>query len=188
MAVYGVGIVDIDYVVQRTVGGKRVSCNFYSVWKSMITRCYSENYKNRFPSYRGCTVCEEWLLFSNFKVWMEKQDWEGKHLDKDILVKGNKTYSPDFCVFVPESLNMFLLDRSRRRGKYPLGVSWHKGTGKFAARCDNPFTRQRESLGYFTCEFKAHEVWKARKHELACEYAKIQEDVRISEALRIRFI
>lgn len=49
----------------------------------------------------GCSVCEEWLTFSNFKRWMEQQDYEGKALDKDLLVSQNKTYSSETCVFVP---------------------------------------------------------------------------------------
>ena len=106
--VYGVGINDADYVVQKweTIGyvnGKQKQkliwiCPYYSAWKSMLKRCYSSKYQDKRPTYKGCSVSDEWLTFSVFKVWMEKQDWEGKQLDKDLLFEGNKIYSADTCV------------------------------------------------------------------------------------------
>ena len=91
--VCGVGINDADYAVVEweTIGyvngkqnQKRVwECPYYKVWGSMLKRCYSDKYQERYQTYKGCTVSEEWLTFSNFKNWMEKQDWEGKHLDKE---------------------------------------------------------------------------------------------------------
>ena len=85
--IHGVGINDADYVVEKKetishVNGKRKQkttwiCPFYRAWKCMLTRCYSATYQERKPTYRGCSVSEEWLTFSNFKSWMEKQDFQG---------------------------------------------------------------------------------------------------------------
>ncbi len=66
----------------------------------MLQRCYSESYLNKRPSYRGCSVCEEWKTFSNFMAWMKNKNMENLELEKDILVPGNKLYSPETCVFV----------------------------------------------------------------------------------------
>jgi hypothetical protein len=118
---------------------------------------------------------------------METQPWAGNQLDKDILVPGNKVYSPETCVFVSSALNSFLLDHGRARGKWPLGVGPHKMTGKFRARCSNPFTGKEESLGMFSDPADAHEAWRARKHEHALRYADMQSDPRVADALRSRF-
>jgi len=141
--VCGVGFNDSDVVTK---------CDpFYSRWKGMLVRCYSAKYHAKRPTYIGCTVCDEWLTFSNFKSWMEKQDWKGKELDKDILVIGNKLYSPELCVFVTKLTNSFILDRASSRGSYPLGVYFDKKEGKIRAICKNPFSGKCEHLGYFSC-------------------------------------
>ena len=192
--VCGVGINDADYNVdvKKTINGKRVlvwRCPFYKCWKTMLERCYSENYYEKNPTYKDCKVCDEWLLFSNFKKWMEQQDWEGKQLDKDLLVVGNKVYSPETCVFVDCTVNNFIIDKSAYRGEFMIGVDLFKRDNKFRVRCSNPFTRKREWLGYFTNELDAHLAWKTKKHEFACQLADSEycNDSRLANALRTRY-
>lgn len=195
--IYGVGANDANYVVQRfeTIGyidGKQKrklvwSCPYYNKWASMLKRCYSLKFQERNPSYRGCTVTDEWLLFSNFKSWMENQDWEGKHLDKDLLFVGNKLYSPNTCVFVTQAVNSFTTDRGAVRGEWLIGVYRNKGTDKFRSKCCNPFTNKREHLGYFSCEQEAHNAWLNRKLELAHLLAAEQIDSRVAKALISRY-
>ena len=88
--VFGVGLNDANYTVNPVVSGKSYLCSIYSRWQGMLERCYSKKYQVLSKTYSECTVCEEWLTFSNFKTWMEQQDWKGKQLDKDIIKKGNK--------------------------------------------------------------------------------------------------
>ena len=152
----------------------------------MLERCYRSSNESR-PSYIDCTVCEEWLTFSNFKAWMEKQDWQGKELDKDILVNGNKVYGPDFCAFVDKSVNLFMMDRASSRGLYMIGVSLEKN-GRFRSQCHNPFTKKKEHLGYFDCEKLAHNEWKKRKHELACQLADAIINEKVANAIRLRYL
>lgn len=185
--VRGVGANDADYPVYSTVSGKRVICTFYATWNGMLQRCYDANYQAVQPTYIGCTVCDEWLKFSNFKAWMETQSWQGKALDKDLLVRGNKIYSPDTCVFVDSATNNFTAGRAAARGEWPIGVHFFKRAGKFMAMCSNPFTRKREHLGYFNCPEQAHQAWSKRKHELALQVADIQTDERVANALRLRY-
>ena len=195
--VYGVGINDADYAVQKFetigyVGGKQKwklvwSCAYYRAWTSMLKRCYSAKLQERYPTYIGCTVAKEWHTFSNFRCWMESQDWEGKHLDKDLLFEGNKIYSTETCVFVTQTVNLFTNDNGAKRGENPIGVDWDKNAGKFKSRCSNPFTKKQEHLGYFTCEQEAHNAWKKRKLELAHELAAIQTDPRVAKALIDRY-
>ena len=195
--VYGVGINNADYVVQKfeTVGyvnGKRKrkmigACPYYQAWASILSRCYSAKALERNPTYAGCTVAKEWHTFSNFRDWMMTQDWEGKQLDKDLLFEGNKIYSADTCVFVTPLVNTFTLDRGAARGKWLIGVCWNKEKAKFESRCSNPFTKKLEYLGLFTCEHEAHEAWRKRKLELAHLLAAEQTDPRVAKALIERY-
>lgn len=157
--VYGIGKNDADYPTQ--VNGKH--CPYYLKWKTMLLRVVKKPYN----CYDEVNVCEEWLTFSNFKSWMEKQDWEGKHLDKDLLGDG-KLYSPDNCCFIDPVLNSFLAENPV--GKYKVGVG--KNYNRYLARCCNPFTGERERLGTFGCETAAHLAYKRKKLEHAIELAK----------------
>ena len=193
--VYGLGINDADYVTQKfeTIGyvngkikQKRVwVCPYYRTWKGMLERCYSAKYQERQPTYKGCSVTAEWLTFSVFKEWMEKQQWEDKQLDKDLLVEGNKVYSKGTCVFVTRAVNNFTIDRGAARGEVMIGVTLVEG--KFQSRCSNPFTKEREYLGYFTYEQEAHNAWLKRKLDLAHQLAAIQDDERVAKALISRY-
>lgn len=182
----GVGINNADYAVSTRIDGIRVYCPFHQKWKSMLTRCYSDKYHARYPTYIGCEVSEEWKTFSNFKAWMETQDWVGKHLDKDILFPDNNLYSSTTCVFVDVSVNAFLVDRKAARGEHLLGVSWSLKCKKFIAQCCDGFGNSIH-LGTFTDELLAHLAWKSCKHKLACKLAEEQSDPRVAEALRKRF-
>src|SRR3990167_62339 len=180
----------IGKLVQLRGNGKKITtwrCPFYTRWVGMLERGYSLKFKDKAPTYKDCTVCEEWLTFSSFKAWMEQQDWEGKQLDKDLLVRGNKLYSPETCVFISRQVNNFLIERDFDRGDYLIGVSWYKAYSKFMANCSNPFTKKRENLGYFSTEAQAHEAWLSRKLEFAYQLAAIQVDERVSSALISRY-
>ena len=194
--VCGVGINDADYVTQKwetievNVKQKRKlvwMCTYYRTWNNMIKRCYSTKFQERNPTYKGCSVSEEWLTFSVFKCWMECQDWEGMQLDKDLLFSGNKVYSKETCVFVTKAVNNFTIDSGAARGEWLIGVSWSKRVGKFISRCSSPFTKKQQNLGYFTCEEEAHQAWLERKLELAHLLAAEQTDERVAKALIERY-
>lgn len=186
--VYGVGVNDADYFTQQKINGKKYTCPFYRKWRGMLERCYCPKYQAKYQTYVGCSVADEWLTFSNFKRWMETQDWQGKQLDKDLLISGNKIYSPYTCVFVDRVTNSFTTDCLASRGEWPLGVSFKKSNGKFVAYCCNPFSKKLDQLGYFTCQKQAHEAWRKHKHELACQLAGLQTDERVAASLRVRYL
>lgn len=189
--VHGVGINDADYYVRHEVmeGVKKViwTCPFYVRWLNMLTRCYYDRYQDKFPSYKGCFVCKEWFRFSIFKAWMETQDWEGKELDKDLLIRGNKEYSPETCVFVTKDVNRFMTEIKSSSGLYPTGVNFHKASGKFASACKDVSTGKRKHLGIFETPEEAYKVWLAFKLEQAHTLADRQTDDRISGALISRY-
>ena len=92
-----------------------------NLWHNLLKRCYHPKTLERNPTYRVCTVCEEWLTLSNFWKWAE-QHWKlGLCLDKDIIKPGNKVYCPEFCCFIPQALNVLLLHNNHIRGEWPIG-------------------------------------------------------------------
>lgn len=195
--VHGVGINDADYIVEKReeigyVNGVRKRkliwrCPYFQVWKNMLERCYSTKFQERRPTYKNCTVAEDWHTFSNFRTWMETQDFEGLQIDKDLLIVGNKVYSPETCMFVTGAVNNFAIDRGNDRGEWLVGVDWDKRREKFRANCRNPLNSKKEHLGYFDTEQQAHNAWMKRKNELAHELATIQTDPRVSKALISRY-
>ena len=195
--VYGVGVNDLPYrtEVREWVtkdGGKKIrktvfKCTYYTAWTHMLERCYSEKHLESHPTYIGTSVCSEWLYATEFKKWMEQQDSNGKCLDKDIIVPGNKLYSPETSAFVLEATNKFVIASDASRGEYPIGVYLFKRTGKYHAQCNNPFSEKKESLGLFSTPEEAHEAWRKRKHELAQLVAATESDPRIVEALKKRY-
>lgn len=185
--VYGVGVNDANYQVVNNHNGRSVACKFYRTWCDMLKRCYSIKTQERQPTYVGCSVHSEWLVFSNFKAWMEMQPWEGRQLDKDLIESGNKIYSKESCVFVTHMVNSFVTDARSNKGNLPTGVYDLLKKGKFRASCCNPFTGKRESLGVFLCPNEAGEAWRARKHELALMLSSMQDDPRVAYSLSTRY-
>jgi len=172
--VQGVGINDADYAVAPRVNGVRgPKCPFYVIWEGMLKRCYSEKYQKLKPTYIGCTITSEWLIFSNFKLWMMNQDWEGKELDKDILIQHNKLYSPSTCIFVSRAINKLIDEKKSRRGKFKIGVR-SLGKGRYTARCG--IYGKNKYLGAFNSEIEAHEAYKAAKYKHIKEVASKQSE------------
>jgi len=177
--VFGVGINDADYITQTNVSGSVEICPYYTKWSGMIKRCYSKKYKEKYPTYIGCSVIGEWLIFSNFKVWMKKQDWKNKELDKDILVQGNKIYSPEFCAFVSQAVNSLFVGRQPTDKE--KGVSFHKKTQTFNSRIS--INGKKVSLGYFGTEAEAGTAYVKAKYKNIVRVANEQTDKRIRNAL-----
>lgn len=169
--VYGVGYNDLLYT--------RATPS-YLAWTSMLERCYSPKYQHKKSTYQGCYVCKEWHTFSNFKSWFDSPD-NGYHksyqLDKDILVKGNKVYSPNTCCLVPSSINSIITNRRNHRGKYPIGVTIQPN-GKFLARVGE--TRQR--IGIYDSPIEAFNAYKNAKERLIRNVAeKYFQEGKITE-------
>jgi len=181
--ILGVGRNDANYSVYSRDGGRLVRCKAYVTWINMLTRCYSDKYQKKQPTYIGISVCNEWLSFMSFRNWWVENNVEGWEIDKD-LISVSPEYSPINCIYVPSWLNCFTSDRLAARGNLPIGVSLSK-CGRFRARCSNPITGKSESLGYFNSKDAARDAWALRKIELAKELKpKIDEiDIRIFNKL-----
>lgn len=178
---YGICINDADYMVSREVNGKRVICPIYSKWKDMIARCYSKRYHAKHPTYINCSVTQEWYSFMVFKSWMITQDWKGKSLDKDILIPGNKVYSPSTCLFVSQSLNNLLNDRAAARGELPQGVTFNAQVDRYKAEI-RTFGKGK-SLGCFATPEEASAVYREAKRAHILRIAAAESDIRIKKGL-----
>lgn len=170
--VCGFGINDANYEVQTMCysEGKVVrvhTCPYYSRWYDMIRRCYNKRALSKRNSYEKVTVCEDWAVFSKFKDWMSKQDWENKVLDKDLL--SGIEYSPTTCLFIPESVNVFIKDRVKNKAN-KRGSYYHSRDKVYESYCSNQFTKRLEYLSRFKNEDDAHNAWKVRKLELCLEF------------------
>ena len=156
---------------------------YYEEWIGMLRRCYNNNQRdrNKRPKYDGCTVCEEWHNFQNFAKWYEENYYEIKEekmcLDKDILVKGNKIYSPQTCVFVPNRINVLFTKSDKIRGDFPIGVTYHKRDKVFESKmCYMDKNKIKHScyLGRYNTSEEAFESYKKAKEnyikQVADEY------------------
>ena len=177
-SVYGVGITGLEPTTDKN--GKRLDS--YDCWRKMLMRCYSAKYQEKQPTYKGCYVSEGWLYYPNFKNWYNESYYEidGKtsQLDKDILVKGNKVYSPDTCVFVPKFINSLFIKCQNSRGQYPIGVCYKKANKKYQAGL-NMFKdgkSVRKYLGYFDTADEAFKTYKKAKEEYIKEVADKYKD------------
>lgn len=146
-------------------------------------------------AYKGCTM--EWTSVSELRVWLVKQIGFGKEnfeLDKDVLVKGNRVYGPNTCVFLPIEINSLFSGcyKAQRRGQYPLGVSYNRTSGSFVAQMSNRQERGLDKyLGSFKTVAEAFACYKAAK-EAKIKYMankwKDQIDPRAYEALMARTV
>lgn len=164
--VYGVGIVENEKVRDS----ENNVLKSYKTWQGMLGRCYDSKFKKENPTYEDCSVSEEWKTYSCFKKWYDvnfyQVDSEIMCLDKDILIKGNKMYSKESCVFAPFRINsifinMFDKNRSGKIGAYKKG-------SKFMVNIGTTY------IGIYESEEEAFAHYKTHREEairnIAIEY------------------
>ena len=183
-SVCGVGIVGIKYP-SRVNGILTKEC---ALWYSMLKRCYNDGFKNKRPTYEGCEVSDKFKSYEYFYEWCNEQigfNNKGWHLDKDLLVKGNKVYSESTCVFLPQEINSLLVKCTASRGEHLIGVYWSKTANAFVARVSRN-KGGSEHLGLFKTEIEAFNAYKTAKEVFVKEQAdewKGKIDDRAYEAL-----
>lgn len=175
--VAGVGVNDVFHNIKE----KDIIEKSYKQWASMLHRCYDGKEKN----YLDCSVCDKWLTYSAFKEWHDKHYIEDWQLDKDLLKKGNKVYSPETCCFVPQEINKMLTKTNAKRGDLPIGVTSTKYKYK-KYRAQISLEGMKVNLGYFPTKEGAFAVYKIAKEGLlkgCAEYWKDKLEPRVYEAL-----
>lgn len=172
-SVFGVGMIGNKY--PTWTNGKHTK--EYTAWSKMIERCFSAEFKSKQNTYKDVKCCDEWLLYENFYEWLHQQDNFNKWLiedkwsvDKDILIKGNKIYSPETCCLVPKNINSLFVKCNSARGGLPIGVS--KCGSLFRAKCRNPLTSKCEYLGDYHTQIDAFESYKKYKEAIIKQVAE----------------
>jgi hypothetical protein len=162
----------------------------YSHWYPMLDRVYG---KNTYHTYNDVTICEDWHKFSNFNKWFNENTYNLNRklvLDKDILIKHNKTYSPETCLLVPEYINILFIKSNSVRGDLPIGVYWHNRDKEYRAQCstiDLKTNKRKNSwLGAYdnpTDAFNAYKQFKEAHIKQVAEHFKSQIPEKLYNAL-----
>lgn len=178
-SIYGFGYIGVgNYKIWEN--GKETLA--YTQWKGMLRRCYDPYYINKKPTYINCYVCEEWLNFQNFAKWFYKNYYNISNeimcLDKDILMKGNKIYSPETCILVPQRINQLFIKSDAKRGLYPIGITYNKKDNILTVSC-SIYKSKRKYLGCFPINrpFQAFTVYKQFKENYIKQVADEYKDL-----------
>ena len=144
---------------------------YYAIWVSMLQRCYDPKYQEKRPTYKGCQVEDYLLNFQHMAEWIEENYYEvpGEKmcLDKDILYKGNKVYSRESCIFVPERINTLFIKRNKSRGKDPIGVT-ELPSGNHQVICSDGYGKLIY-LGTYSTKREAFRIYKEYKERVIKE-------------------
>ncbi len=143
----------------------------YKIYYSMIQRCYDPKYQEKEPTYEGCTIEDYLLNFQHMGEWINNNYYEvpgeKMHLDKDILCKGNKTYSRETCIFVPQRINKLFTKRDNDRGDCPIGVT-PSSSGNYQVYCSSGYGKS-VYLGTYLTKEEAFQVYKQYKEKVIKE-------------------
>ncbi|MGF1787116.1 hypothetical protein L4D00_15075 [Photobacterium swingsii] len=181
---FGKGITDMPTKIDGKV------TKVYTLWFSLLQRCYDPAWKANNKAYDGASLHEEWHTLSVFNQWFEQNYIKGWELDKDLF---GKHYSPSSCSFVPKIVNMFTTKSGRKQtnglmaGVYrPTGVK----SGRFAAQCKDPILDKNVYLGMHDTELQAHQKHVERKHQIALQLVDLYPEMttEAKQALSTRYL
>ena len=152
--VYGVGYLGTGHHMAYI---KSIKTKEYSLWSGMMERCYSSKLHAKYPSYIGCTVCDEWHDFQVFGDWLEINYVDGCELDKDIKIKGNSVYSPAACKFVTKKDNT--TEASAKHYKFISPEGEEVNIYNLSEFCKGSHLKQRSMGAIHRGERKTHKGW-----------------------------
>jgi len=141
------------------------------LYRNMLARC-TPGYKT--AAYRDCK--NKFADFQEFAEWAQTQVGyyqPGWQLDKDLLCPGNRTYSRDFCTFLPPEVNLALA-----RGSKPnsLGKGVHPSGEKYTAQLSH--NGRPHYIGTFNTVGEAREAYaQARRKKLSTLAEKYRESL-----------
>ena len=199
-SVFGHGYLGVDKEgnvpnTYESKDGKNVHTWEYNKWLGMLRRCFDNKLKDRYPTYKDVTCCDRWLCFSYFledlEILKQEYNWDKDEkltLDKDILHKGNKIYSLENCVLVPDWINLLFIKNDAVRGQYPIGVTYHKIAKKYKTQCN--INGVKKHLGLYNTIEEAFNAYKQAKEQEIKRVAEecvlkgyMAKDSRVSKAI-----
>lgn len=182
-------VVGVGYLGRSTIGEEK-DWEAYFSWSSMLNRCYNKKNKE-YKNYggRGVYVCDEWLNFNTFQKWYYENKWDecATQIDKDILTKNNKVYSPKECCVVDQRINCLFTKRTLGRGCLPIGVNYNERLQKYTSQCSIENGKLKH-IGCFETEKQAFLEYKRFKEtnirrvadEYKFKYAKFPNNIYVS--------
>lgn len=182
---YGVGYLGVGIFSSRRKGEVGLSYE-YRTWRNMLRRVYAPDTKRDKVAYAGCSVHSDWHNFQNFAMWLNsnKVNKTGFHLDKDLLLRGNKEYSPDKCSLVPQQINTLFSNPRGNGSTYLLGVRKKQNDKKYYSAIS--VNAKRLFIGSFDTENEAHQAYVVAKEAYVKEVAnkwRGRIDERVYDAL-----
>lgn len=173
--VKGVGLNDSPFRMGMTINGRVVNHRAYDIWSGILQRCYDKKFQKAHPHYAGCSVCDEWLIFSNFFAWWKEHQVDGWEVDKDFKLPGNRIYSPNHCLFIPKEVNAFIVSRGKKKSELPMGVSYLYRLDKYKATISRDGSHIH--LGLFKTAEEANQAWVIAKLKFAYSYKDVCDRV-----------
>ena len=167
--VHGVGVIGDSY---SCWDGSKIRKE-YDLWSSMLARCYSPKSHKARETYIGCTVSENFKSYTYFYEWCNRQvgfNEDTFELDKDLLAIDSKSYGEDTCVFLPKEINTAIIKQNKKRGDFPVGVTYHKNTGNFVAQLST--STGRKHVGAFNNVIDAFAAYRKAKENYLVELAE----------------
>jgi len=173
--------IDGKWVKNFTIDKRSIFTKSSSIWYNLRKRCNNfGSVKN--PAYRDVWCSENFEDFQYFAEWCQHQKGyfeEGWELDKDILFEGNRFYSEDNCVFVPQYLNSLLVKPRSKGSKFLLGT-FPIAESKLIKACIQN-NGNLEYLGCFKTQEEAHIKYLERKSEICLEMLESLKNSAIDE-------
>ena len=137
----------------------------YIRWKSMLCRVYYDKFNDIHTSYKNVLICDEWHNLQNYGKWDDENYIEGWQLDKDLLSKEQKIYSPETCCFIPQELNKFMTNIQQSNANGYIGARWHKRDKIWESSIS--INGKKTYLGRFNTEKEAHKAYQEVREGLA---------------------
>lgn len=174
--------VKIGHVTHRTQS--------YTRWNDMKKRCRKGMEPNwKWLTYADTEMSTEFQDYQKFVPWHMAQigyGFDKYHIDKDLILPGNRVYGPDTCVLLPAALNQFICVKRNFGAALPTGVYMLRGRFCGSMNVDG----KTIYLGLFPSAESAHEAYVERKDLEARKWyeralsGEIVIDPRATEALR----
>lgn len=180
--IQGVGINDLKGKIKTS------SLRSYGIWKGVLRRCFSNENRSKERNYKSVKVCDEWLIYSNFKKWYDKnyplnleKIGYSLELDKDLLSGECKMYSPKTCVFLPRKVNGFLTNKQRTNTSGYIGIYLIKKNNTWGATIRNFEDHGKIFLGNYPTKKRAGKAYLKARMEQAKKVKSMLRDLGYSE-------
>ena len=109
------------------------------------------------------------MWFGDFSVKTEKLMYYSSKFEI-----GNKTYSPETCVFVPQRINTLFIKGKGRGGQLPMGVSYDKTRKNFRVLLN--IDRKIKTFSRYKTKEEAFLVYKQAKEKYIKQVADEYKD------------